>query len=329
MLYGGAGGNPAYGGIPAVPNPTSTASSAIAGNLANANSIYNLAQQTGAGAGAGVISALNQEIPGISGTIGSATGNINQLLSGQVPDDVITQLRQQSAEIGAGSGMGPMAPFTNAQYLRSLGLTSLGMKQQGLSALNALMGSVPRAPAFDPSSMLVTPAQQQEAQWMAEMMRRAPNPTAAAAANLAALRAGMGVGGGSPVGGFNLPVRGGPAFEEPPLPSGGYGPDVTYGATGVGDPYLTPNDAAYTNWQKMFGGGAPEFTGAGDTAAETMWNTLQGGGTMEDVYNLGLSPAIEPTMIQDMPAAGPMDVYSGGGYGSGYDPYSAGDYYGE
>jgi hypothetical protein len=241
--------DPAYGGVPRVPNPTTTASTAIGGNLGNLQNLYGLATGTGSASGAGVISALNSEIPGVSGSIGSATGNINELLSGQVPQDVITQLQQQSAEMGAGAGMGPMSPFSNASYLRSLGLTSLGMKQQGLSALNSLMGSVPRAPAFDPSSMLVSPGQEQEAAYLAQVLGNAPVPSAAARANLDALRAGTGVSG-SPVGGFNLPVHGGPAFATPPLTSPEYGPAQVYGPSGGGA--TSPEIDPYAHWRNTY-----------------------------------------------------------------------------
>ncbi len=282
--------NPAYGGIPGVPNPTSTASTAIGGNLGNLASLYSLATGTGGASGAGVINALGQEIPGVSGSIGKATGNINELLSGQVPEDVITQLQQQGAELGVGQGMGPMSPFSNASYLRSLGLTSLGMKEKGASELNALMGSVPRAPAFDPSSMLVNPQQEQEAAYLAQVLGNAPVPSEVAKANLQALHAGVGVGGSSPVGGFNLPVHGGPAFNTPPITSPEYGPAQVYGPSGGGatGPEIDP----YAQWRNTYMGawsnpGANDMQSPdADYLASIYGDTSGGGLTEEDYYGL-------------------------------------------
>lgn len=304
--YGGGGGggflpgsqnqyDPAYGGIPRVPNPTTTASTSIAGNLSNIYNLHNLATGAGGAAGAGVMAGLGAEIPGVSGSIGAATGNINELLSGQVPQDVITQLQQQAAEIGAGSGMGPMSPSTNAGYLKALGLTSLGMKQQGQTALDALMGSVPRAPAFDPSSMMVNPRDQQQAAEMAQVLGNAPVPAAAARANVNALQQGLGTGQGSPVGGFNVPVRGGPAFGGSPMltPDNLGGNQTLYGGGGGGS---APASDPYANWQRL----------------ASTWGTGSGM-SQEDIYNLGLTPATE-------------DPYGGDPYA---DPYSMDSMYGQ
>jgi hypothetical protein len=251
----GGGYNPAYGGIPNVPSPTGTASSTIGGNIGNLGGLYNLSTGTGTASGAGVIAGLNAEIPGVTGSIATARGGIDELLSGQVPQDVITQLQQQSAEIGAGRGQGPGAPSTNAQYLRSLGLTSLGMKAQGQQELDALMGSVPRAPAFDPSSMLVNPAEAQQWAYLSEVLKNAPNPTAAADANLAALRAGTGIGGEPSFGGFGSrqPI-GGPAFSGPGLTAPSEGAFPVFGGTGDPGRYADPTNPtadAYARWRAL------------------------------------------------------------------------------
>lgn len=62
---------------------------------------------------------------------------IKSQLAGQVPEDVKRNLIQGAAERGVATGM-PGAPITNAQYLRGLGLTSLGLQQQGLTNLSPL-----------------------------------------------------------------------------------------------------------------------------------------------------------------------------------------------
>ena len=287
----GGGYDPAYGGIPSVPSPTSTASTTIGGNIGNLGGLYNLSRGTGTASGAGAIAGLNAEIPGVTGSIGAATGNINELLSGQVPEDVINQLRQQSAEIGAGRGMGPGAPSTNAEYLRSLGLTSLGMQAQGAQELDALMGSVPRAPAFDPSSMLVNPAEAQQWAYLAEVLKNAPNPAAAARANVGGLQAGLGAGGAFPsFGGVgSRPAIGGPAFASPMLTGGGGYPTVpVYGGTG------TPETSdPYGNWSRLTatwpGMGAPGAMNPTDMSSPDQSYLDEMGG---DYYDTG--PYFDP-----------------------------------
>lgn len=283
--------DPRYGGVPGVPNPGATAGSAVMANLNNLPNIAALTTGLDTSSGAGVMAALEQEIPGIRPSIGAATSNINELLSGAVPQDVINQIAQGSAEIGAGQGMGPMSPFSNANYLRALGLTSLGMKEKGASELNALMGSVPRAPSFDPSTMTVTPRDQQEAEYMAQLLANAPVPAAAAKANEDALHAGTGYAPPS-VGGFNLPVRGGPAFA-PEVPTPEYNPGVVFGSPQSTWQYPeTDPNAAYRNWQaEQAKWGLTPSPGQTDlsydpeiAAMDQSFNPLDLGITPEDLY---------------------------------------------
>ncbi len=222
---------PAYGGIPGVPNPAASQSGAIMSNLSNLPGLYNLTTGLDTASGAGAIGALNQEIPGVSDSIGSAKSQLDTMISGKLPKDVIDQIAQQSAEIGAGRGMGPMAGATNASYLRALGLTSLGETQQGLQGLNSLMGAVPRAPMFDPASMTLRPEDMQQWNYLANVLRAAPEPGAAARQNLKSLQQGTGVGGSGGGGGYSFAPIGGPnpgydslGFRNPDMgPSGGGG----------------------------------------------------------------------------------------------------------
>jgi hypothetical protein len=117
------------------------------------------------------------------------------------------------------------------------------------------MGSVPRAPAFDPSSMLVNPAEAQQWAYLSEVLKNAPNPTAAANANLAALRAGTGIGGEPSFGGFGSrqPI-GGPAFSGPGLTAPSEGAFPVFGGTGDPGRYADPTNPsadAYARWRAL------------------------------------------------------------------------------
>lgn len=164
--YGGAPTNydPRFGGIPTVPSPGATASGAIHSNIGNLAGIYGLTTgidplQARMGA-----EAFTQNVPGLA-----------ERARGEVPEDVINELLQAAAERGIMTGS-PGGPGANAAYLRSLGLTSLGLQTESGREIES---GISRAPLFDPSSMFVTPAQQQEAQLAQNIYRAAPVPAAA------------------------------------------------------------------------------------------------------------------------------------------------------
>jgi len=103
--------------------------------------------------------ALQARIPNNPALETQSSQNINEELQGQVPADVIRLLGQQAAERGVGSGIGPTSANANAEYLRSLGLTSLQQMQEGQRNLTAADARNPAAPLFDPSTELITPYQ--------------------------------------------------------------------------------------------------------------------------------------------------------------------------
>lgn len=181
----GYGYSSAYGGIPNVPNPTATAGSAIAGNQSNLPGAANLAAGVNQSNEAQLLGQYNMAIPNYSALTATASGVTGQELAGQLPQDVINQLTQQAAERGIATG-GAGSANNNSAYLAALGLTSLGEEQQGFANLGQLVQQAPKAPFFDPSSMFVTPEQQQEAQMAANTFATAPVPRDAARAAIAA-----------------------------------------------------------------------------------------------------------------------------------------------
>lgn len=178
--------NPAYGGVPTVPNPTVTAAAANAGNAANLPALESTAANLNPFNQSQLLGQYNMAIPNYAALTQTASGNAMSALRGDVPQDVINQLLEGAAERGITGGM-PASPNSNAAYLRALGLTSLGQIQTGMQDLHQLSADAPIAQTFNPASMFVTPEQQQEAQMAANLYASAPSPEAAAknAINLA------------------------------------------------------------------------------------------------------------------------------------------------
>jgi hypothetical protein len=185
-LIGGAAGaalgsvaNDVFGEKYYVPNPGQTAGQAITGDLNNLSGIYGLSTGADTAAAAGAASQYQLNLPNYSGMLNSATTNAGQELQGQVPADVQRQLQTAAAERGVAGGGGANSPNTNAAYLQALGLTSLDMNNRGMSDFNTLYRDTPTGPQFDPSSMFVTPEQQQAAQLAANKEAAAPDPAMA------------------------------------------------------------------------------------------------------------------------------------------------------
>lgn len=178
----------AYGGIPQLPAPPASAAQAVTGNLANLDDILKLVASTDA-SNLTAATAPYMALPGYQQSLANVGRNVQQMTGGQLPSDVQNTLAQQAAERGVGQGS-----FRNADYLKALGLTSLGMQQQGQSALNAATAALPKPAFLNPASMFVTPQEQQQAASAQSVYNAAPVPADAAAAALAAARSGMNAG---------------------------------------------------------------------------------------------------------------------------------------
>lgn len=174
-----SGYNPAFGGIPGVPNPVDTTRDAIAGNLANFGDLESLTGKT---------NKLNfdeytNRLPDYGSMSATSSANILANLRGEIPQDVINLLGQQAAERGIGSGVGG-SQFSNADYLRSLGLTSLDLKSKGEAGFTGATDRLKGIPLFDPTSMFTKPEDIYTANLNRNILASAPNPAAAAANNL-------------------------------------------------------------------------------------------------------------------------------------------------
>lgn len=170
--------DPRFGGIPNVPDPAVAAGGAIAGNLANFGDLAKLTGKTNDL----IFNQYTGRLPGYSDLSAASSGNIASQLRGELPQDVVNLLGQQAAERGVGGGVSG-SQFSNADYLRSLGLTSLGQKQAGEAAFTGAMGRLQGIPSFDPGSMFTTPGDVYGAGLQSSIFKSAPVPGQAAAYN--------------------------------------------------------------------------------------------------------------------------------------------------
>jgi len=197
-----SGYNPAFGGVPSVPNPISTQQQAVQGDLSNLFGLQQLGgglNQFNAQQAAGQYQA---NLPLYNQLNQQGSQNILSNLQGKLPQDVVDLIGRQAAERGVAIGS-PGSPNANASLLRSLGLTSLDLMNQGQNQFTQAIGRTPTGPLFNPASMFVTPEQQQMAQLLQNIFGSAPIPGAAAAANMNALSAGVNRGQGATSRGYS------------------------------------------------------------------------------------------------------------------------------
>ena len=98
--------------------------------------------------------ALSRGLPQYGRLASQSSQNILGLLRGQVPEDVTQQIQQRGAERGVAMGS-PGSPNANAAWLRALGLTSLGLQQQGEQNLTGAVARTPIPELWNPLSLYV------------------------------------------------------------------------------------------------------------------------------------------------------------------------------
>jgi|SRR5262245_12627625 len=119
----------------------------------------------------------NTNLPGYANMVGQRSQNTQQMLEGKLPQDVINQIGQQSAERGIAGGQ-PGSPNANAAYLRALGLNSLQMMGSGSEELSKSITDTPVAELFNPSQLWVPSVLGQQSQEAAYYGRNQPSLTA-------------------------------------------------------------------------------------------------------------------------------------------------------
>lgn len=263
--YGGSGGgagaipgtwSPEFGGVPRISLPQE--------NLA---AIYGLSGINGMNQTAAV-NNLKTLIPGLA-----------PRAQGQLPPDVINLIQQQAAERGIGSGTG----FRGGDYLKALGLTSLGVSTD---AAKELEQGFFHAPQIDPTAIS---GQIQDARTQQSIYGSAPIPAAAHAAAIGDAQAGIGAGmrtgggvsypgsqGGGGGGlrdalGFPIATNWGDAWSTPNPPAvGAINPQTSTAS----NPYASWN-AQYGHLPSITGTSDPYANGTGDPGIDEWWNMLQ------------------------------------------------------
>jgi len=261
-----------WGMVPQVPDPLSTANLAITGDIANLPSLQSLASQVNQFNTSQALQPYISNLPGYQGMVAQSSQNIGNLLQGQIPPDVIRLLQQQSAERGVGQGISG-SPNQNAELLQALGLTSLGLQQQGEGELTQAIGRTPVPQLFNVAQFLTTPGEEQAAQMAANIYASAPDPNRQAQALIDLFTQFMGQLGGHG-GQFTTP----PNLNIPTtIPGGGattYNPPTTVSGGGSPPPGAPPT--SFWDWWKT---NAPpnQSGGGGTTTGGASPNT--GGGT--------------------------------------------------
>lgn len=163
--------------VPEFPDYSKELQKTIEGNISLLPSLSELATKSTELYGKMMESAT----PGITALKTKGTQQIGSLLSGEVPEDVKRQLRQSAAESGVSTGAGG---FGNERLLRSLGLTSLGLINEGISSAQRWISQA-QSQTFDFSKMFMGPQdaiRQAEGrwsqQWLANQVAAAPDPAA-------------------------------------------------------------------------------------------------------------------------------------------------------
>jgi hypothetical protein len=312
--------------VPTIPDPAGTQQQAIAGNLGNLPGLTGLTGQLNQFTAGQAALPYQLNLPNYSAMTGASSGNILSKLQGQIPADVAAQISQMAAERGVSTGsIG--SPNANTALLRSLGLTSLDLQNQGEQQLTSAVGRTPTGYQFNPAQFLVSPGEQQGAQYAANVLGAAPDPAAAAAAGLKAARSGLDFGLGTGGGAHQIGGGGGTdalGFPNTNFMQGGFAPgEVSGGALGYSAPPETPAQQmnAWQNWWQQ-GSQGPMTGGATAQPWQTGVNANQSGyqpwtGTdlfsnFDELFDQGTDQGFETGM------ASGGGVYGGDLFGDGY-----------
>lgn len=217
---------------------------------------------TAAGSAASAGQSAAMQLPGYMTSMSNIGNNIASETAGQVPADVIEQLKEQGAESNVSTGSSG-----NAGYLKALGLTSLGLTQTGQQNLENILPSTPgytvsQNPEFQTSANLQYEAQTQQQVWQKQAEQQAIALQQQAQA-LAAAKAGLG-GSGTSWGRPTPPAAIGPAADNNVNPS--YVPNPWQTDTS-NQPGSTGAYAAWNAWN-----GSPVYNNATPVPAPTAAN---------------------------------------------------------
>lgn len=180
-----------FGKKPKIPaltdiSPELTQQATTAGNIATLPQAQQLASSVNLFNQQELDKMLERALPGARSKIES---NLASLLSGEIPESILTGLRRSSAERGIASGTTGSGFNLGRELGSQLGM-SLQLAQQGFDSAQRWLSQT-TAPTFDVSSMFFTPqqrlsfeVQQQGAKYgrdlLAAQVKAAPDPATAA-----------------------------------------------------------------------------------------------------------------------------------------------------
>jgi hypothetical protein len=204
---------------------------------------------------------LSAIYPNLGETNAAMSRNIMAGMAGQLPQDVVNQIRDRSAAFGVSSGM-PGSGLARNRGARDLGLTSLDMMKWATQAYNQTIPTIS-------NTQTLSPALQAEINQMNAINAAAPDPTAAGQhaeylykKNLARSSAGGGGGYtrmGNPWEGQMTPSVPSARSNPTEIVAGYIGPDYSgpyYGYMGgggtpawkMGSSSVVPGNAALDGW---------------------------------------------------------------------------------
>lgn len=148
----------AFGSKPKIPAfkeimPDDVQKDTVRGNIANFADIAQLASSVDLFNQQQLESLIDRVLPGARQQIQE---NISSQLKGQIPDDVRSAITRGNSERFAGVFSG--SDFVRSNEAKQLGLTSLGMINQGLASAQSWLSQA-AAPRFDVTNMFFTPQQ--------------------------------------------------------------------------------------------------------------------------------------------------------------------------
>lgn len=286
---GGAG---ASGGVPQVPDPAKSQLEAILANLGNWGQISNLGNLVNQWSNQQARAALEQNLPGYGANLAQQAANVSNLLAGKISPETIANIGTAAAERGV--NVGATSPNANAALLRALGLTTEGLQTSGAQQFAQMIAQTPIGKQFDFNQFLNIPSEQQQWQYLANVLAASPDPNARNFLNQLMMLQGQGRIGG---GGFTGYANAGNVFTNPTIQRmlGGSG---TQTAQEIINTYMPRTGGGGG------GGGAPAAAPGGG------WGYFYDPSTGTMTSSGNVPPAAMPSPQVSLPSVKP--VYEGG-----------------